>query len=82
MPKLNRKLSGLYNYYCITDSSRSMSAFQLIVIRLLYKWLNRRSQKQSFNWENFDKFLKRYPVVKPKVKVNIYDLGLSARYIM
>jgi len=82
MNKLNRKLSGMYNYYCITDSSRSMSKFQLIVVRLLYKWLNRRSQKKSFSWEKFGKFLKRYPVVNPKVKVNIYDLGLAARYIM
>ncbi len=47
-----------------------------------FKWLNRRSQKQSFNWEKFGKFLKRYPVVNPKVKVNIYDLGVAARYIM
>ncbi len=82
MAKLNLKLNGTYNYYCITDSSKCMSEFQLLVIRKLFKWLNRRSQKKSFTWEKFVKFLDKYPVVRPKVKVNIYNLGDAARYVM
>jgi len=82
MKSLNRKLSGLYNYYCITDSTNSMTVFYHRVIQLLYKWLNRRSQKKSFNWEKFQKFLAKYPVVKPKVKVNIYELRQEVGYIL
>lgn len=82
MKKLNRKISGLYNYYCITDSSENMSSFYQNVIRILFKWLNRRSQKKSFTWEKFNKFLSRYPVVEPKVKVSIYDLKPEYRYIL
>lgn len=82
MGKLNRKLKGMYNYYCITDSSESMNRFYTEVIDLLFKWLNRRSQKRSFNWEKFNKFLLKYPVATPRVKVNIYDMGMTTRYVM
>lgn len=82
MKSLNRKLIGMYNYYCITDSKESMSAFYNEVIQILFKWLNRRSQRKSFTWEKFEKFLEKYPVTRPKVKVNIYELRPEIGYIM
>ncbi|TYS40586.1 group II intron reverse transcriptase/maturase, partial [Bacillus infantis] len=49
--------------------------------KLLFKWMNRRSQRKSFSWEKFKLFLEKYPLPKPRIKVNIYklrdDIGYS-----
>jgi len=70
--ELNVKLRGHYQYYGITDNSR-ISNFYNNTIRLLYKWLNRRSQRKSFGWDKYNLFLKRHEILKPKVYVSIYD---------
>lgn len=70
--ELNVKLRGHYQYYGITDNSR-ISNFYNDTIRLLYKWLNRRSQRRSFGWDKYNLFLKRHEILKPKVYVSIYD---------
>lgn len=70
--ELNVKLRGHYQYYGITDNSR-ISNFYNNTIRLLYKWLNRRSQRRSFGWDKYNLFLKRHEILKPKVYVSIYD---------
>lgn len=82
MDKLNRSLNGYYNYYCITDNTKSVENFLYHVKRLLFKWMNRRSQRKSFNWEKFNLFLSKYPLPKPKIKVNIYDLRKDIDYIL
>lgn len=72
MRELNIKLQGHYQYYGITDNNR-ISSFYDDTKRLLYKWLNRRSQRPSFGWDKFNLFLKRHAICQPKVYVNIYD---------
>ncbi|UMZ73039.1 group II intron reverse transcriptase/maturase [Natranaerofaba carboxydovora] len=72
MKELNAKLRGHYQFYGITDNSR-ISNFNNDTKLLLFKWLNRRSQKSSFDWDKFNLFLTKHEVLKPKVYVNIYD---------
>lgn len=48
------KLAGHLNYYGITDNWQMCSTFRTQFMRLLYKWLNRQSQKRSYNWERFN----------------------------
>jgi hypothetical protein len=38
----------------ITDNWELCHAFSTEVTRLLYKWLNRQSQKRSYDWERFN----------------------------
>ncbi len=64
--KLIPKIRGHYQYYGVSDNIRSLEKYNYEVTRLIYKWMNRRSQRQSFNWEQFDKYLKCYPLPKPK----------------
>jgi len=71
---LNRKMQGYYHYYSITDNYHAVSRFRYQVINALFKWLNRRSQRKSFEREKFQLFLKKFPVATPKVYVNIYDI--------
>lgn len=58
------KLRGHYAYYGIRMNDR-LGAFYWVVCGLLYKWLNRRSQKRSFSWAKFQERLKRRPLPKP-----------------
>lgn len=50
MQSLKRKLVGFANYFGLPDNSRSLSRLYSHVVRSLYKWLNRRSQRRSYNW--------------------------------
>ncbi len=70
--KVRLKLMGHYRYYGITDNSGMLYNFKFEITKLLYKWLNRRSQRRSFNYEEFNKFLKYNPLPQPKIYVNIY----------
>ncbi len=70
---LRAKLTGHYNYYGISGNSRSMKAFYWKTCKMIMKWMNRRSQKKSWNYEGFNKYLKMYPLPAPKLKYQIYN---------
>lgn len=80
--RLQRSLKGYFNYYCITDNGPYVKNFVDKVKRLFFKWMNRRSQKKSFNFDKFALFLRMYPLPIPKVKVNIYELRDKISYIL
>ena len=45
------------------------------MLRLALKWLNRRSQRKSFNWAGFLTYLEHYPLPKPRIVHNLYTLS-------
>ena len=70
---LRTKLRGHYEYYGVSENWRGIVMFYRTVLRLVYKWINRRSQKKSFNWEQFTEYLKLYPLPKPRIVHSFYD---------
>ena len=72
MPRLNQKLVGHYRYYGVSYNVQMLIKYHYYVVNMLFKWLNRRSQKKSFTWEQFHMMLTYYPIVKPKRYVNLY----------
>ena len=70
--KLNQILVGYYHYYGITDNSKSLGNFQYRVEKSLFYWLNRRSQRRSYTWEEFGGLMKQFPLEKPRIYVSIY----------
>ena len=70
--KLNEILVGYYHYYGITDNIQSLNSFHYEMMKSLFKWLNRRSQKKSYKWDGFNDMLKEYPLVRPRIYVNVY----------
>lgn len=64
MPLLKRKLDGFRNYFALPDNSLSVGEIYDHVLHSLYKWLNRRSQRRSFNWQGLKEML-RYFQIKP-----------------
>lgn len=73
MELLNQKLTGYYHYYGVTYNIAMLIKYHYHVTNLLYKWLNRRSQKKSYNWEGFKMMLKHYPLAYPKRYFNLYE---------
>lgn len=61
------KLRGHIQYYGVSFNSRVVQTFVVKATRILFKWLNRRSQRRSFTWEQFTLFRRIYPL--PKVTV-------------
>jgi len=57
---LASKMRGHYAYYGVTDNSRSIAKYYLEVIILVHKWLNRRSQRKSMNWDGYQKYLEKF----------------------
>ena len=70
--RLNQILVGYYHYYGITDNYNSLARMRTRVIRMLFYWLNRRSQKKSYDWTGFNQLLKQRPLAKPRIYVNVY----------
>jgi group II intron reverse transcriptase/maturase len=73
--KLNRSLVGYYNYYAVTYNMKTVDLYRHIVVKQLFFWLNRRSQRNSYTWDRFNELLKRVPVTRPRLKHNLYDLA-------
>jgi hypothetical protein len=61
------KLQGHIRYFGVSYNSYKVSCFVLRAVRILFKWLNNRSQRKSFNWEKFTRFMKANPLPKTKV---------------
>jgi group II intron reverse transcriptase/maturase len=57
---LARHLRGHIQYYGVSGNSRWVASYIHVATGLLFKWLNRRSQKRSLTWEQFDAYLRRW----------------------
>lgn len=67
MKRLSRRLAGYWNYYGVTGNMTSLQKYWREVVRALYKWLNRRSQKKSLTWERLYRMLKKHGVPEPQI---------------
>ena len=66
------KLRGHINYYGVSFNTKMVSKFFQEAMRIFFKWMNRRSQKKSFNWAEFSKFTKLFPLPAVKVHYKLY----------
>ena len=73
MDKLNIKLIGHYRYYGISHNGRMLANFRQRTIECLFKVLNRRSNRRSYNWEGFTEMLRYYKLPYPKIYVSLFD---------
>jgi RNA-directed DNA polymerase len=71
-PTLAAKLRGHYQYYGIRGNSRMIRQFGYVAIRMVAKWLNRRSQCKSFTWKQLNAYLGHYPLPRPRIVHRCY----------
>lgn len=70
---VNAKLRGHYQYYGVTDNTREVKNYLTQTKRLLFKWLNRRSQRRSYTFDTFyNGLLKTFPLLEPSIKVSLF----------
>ena len=68
LSSLRRRLRGYWNYYCVIANDKLTWRYNRAVMELVFKWLNRRSQRRSFTWEKFLKHWKgSWQIPTPRV---------------
>ena len=67
-----RKLQGHVCYYGVSFNTPSVNEFLWRARRLFFKWINRRSQKRSLNWPQFEQFTQRHPLPTARVYVSLF----------
>jgi RNA-directed DNA polymerase len=71
MRRAKARIQGHLNYYAITDNSRMCTLYHYWFTRITFKWLNRRSQRLSYNWEEFNQMLRAVNWPRVRIKVNL-----------
>ena len=61
------KLRGHIQYYGVSHNYAEVDKFIYRAKRILFKWINRRSQRKSFTWEKFGMFLTRIRFPEAKI---------------
>jgi group II intron reverse transcriptase/maturase len=70
---LKLKLQGHYNYYGLSGNFESIQRYYRKVLGLVFKWMNRRSQKRTWNGNIFREYLMKNPLPIPKLTYAIYN---------
>ena len=52
------RIDGHLNYYAITDNLWKCSAYRHYATKILFKWLNRKSQRRTYTWKGYLQALK------------------------
>ena len=73
---LTQKMRGHYSYYGITGNSKSIALYAWEVLKRWRKWLARRTQGR-FDWEKFNRLLKRFPLPRPRIVHNTHRLAAN-----
>jgi group II intron reverse transcriptase/maturase len=60
------KMRGHVQYYGVSHNAKYVQKFLYQGKKIMFKWLNRRSQKKSFNWEQFAIFVQKNPMPEAK----------------
>ena len=64
---LRRKLQGYWNYYGVIGNSAMTSRYAHEAYLMLFKWLNRRSQRRSMTWAQFTARAKTWNLPPPRI---------------
>ncbi len=73
---LRQKLQGYWNYYGVCGNSKRLWSYLQEVRQIIHKWLNRRSQRKSYNWEGFNAMWKHFRIPNPRI-IAYWDRSLS-----
>ena len=60
------------NYYAITDNAERCGYYVYRVKHILFKWLNRKSQRKAYTWQSFTRALiwVRWPQLRIRKDLN------------
>jgi hypothetical protein len=81
-PILNARLRGHYQYYGVNDNWPWLMKFRQATKVLVLRWLNRRSQKTSKTWNQFDAYMSHFPLELPKRLTDLIAMARAPRQAM
>lgn len=78
MGMVKAKLRGLYNYFGVIGNSCKLEEMYILYSRTLYRLLNRRSQRRSFNLKTFSYILRFHGIVR--YRSGLLDKGIQLSF--
>lgn len=79
LKKSKLRLQGHLNYYAITDNGPSCESFRTQMQRILFRWLNRRSQRRSYTWEQFNDLLRWVEWPSVRIRHDLCPFGVGSK---
>jgi RNA-directed DNA polymerase len=74
------RVVGHLSYYAITDNLERCSYYVYRATRILFKWLNRKSQRKAYTWESFNQALAWVGWPKPGVRKDLNPCRRAEAY--
>ena len=65
------RIAGHLNYYAITDNAEQCTRYVYFATRILFKWLNRKSQRKAYTWEGFNHALAAVGWPTPRIRKDL-----------
>ena len=65
--KAQQKIRGHMAYYGVSSNQRQIERFRREAIKLMFKWLNRRSQRRSLDRKKFNEYVQAFPIPESKI---------------
>ena len=69
---LKLKFRGHINYFGISGNHRCLAQFRYCLIINAFKWINRRSQKKSMDWQKFERHMEFNPLPEARICFKLY----------
>ena len=69
---LTQRIAGHFNYFGVNGNVPCLQHVLRACTVVWHKWLNRRSQRASKTWDEFNDLLQRYPLPQASVRVQLW----------
>jgi len=74
------QVMGYLSYYAITDNLERCSYYDYRAKHILFKWLNRKSQRKAYTWERFSQALAWVGWPKPRIRKDLNPCRRAEAY--
>jgi group II intron reverse transcriptase/maturase len=74
------RMRGHLNYYAIKDNSEQCKKYVFYANRILFKWLNRKSQRRSYTWAGFNQALAWVGWPEPSIRKDLNPCRRAEAY--
>ncbi|MBU0638155.1 MAG: group II intron reverse transcriptase/maturase [Planctomycetes bacterium] len=66
-----RRILGHLQYYAVTDNTKDCETYVHHATNILFKWLNRRSQRRTYTWDSYYQALQAFGWPTARVRVDL-----------
>jgi len=71
---------GHLSYYAITDNSNWCDYYVYRTSRIMFKWLNRKSQRRAYSWDGFTQALAWVKWPEPRIRKDLNPCRRAEAY--